>query len=134
MALQFSPEVRNGRADAVEAAIGASAILYLRSGTVPANTAAADTGTLLVTIPLPANWMAAASGGVVAKAGTWSAATTTGGTVAHFRIKDSTGTTTHFQGTVTLPAGGGDMTVDNTTLTATQMAIVNTFGWTEGGA
>jgi len=134
MALQFSVDARNAMLDGLWTATGASPKLYLRSGTVPANAAAADAGTLLCTIDLPASPMAAASGGVKAKSGTWSGTTATGGTVAHFRIKDSTGTTVHHQGTVTLTAGGGDMILDNTTLVATQTVTVNTFQQTAPGA
>lgn len=127
MTLQLSTTVRNAMLDAIESTTGAVALLYLRSGTVEADCAAADGGTLLATLTLPSDWMAAASGGVKAKLGTWSGTCATGGTVAHFRIKDPTGTTVHMQGTVTLTAGGGDMILDNTTLVATQTVTVNTF-------
>jgi len=113
--------------DAIESTTGAVALLYLRSGTVEADCAAADGGTLLATLTLPSDWMAAASGGVKAKLGTWSGTCATGGTVAHFRIKDPTGTTVHLQGTVTATGGGGDMILDNTALVATQTVTVNTF-------
>ena len=58
MTLQYSAAVRNAKLDAVETAIGASAILKIRSGAVPANCAAADAGTVLATkgkeVELPA--------------------------------------------------------------------------------
>lgn len=63
MTLQFSTTVRNARLDAIEADAGVSAILRFRSGSVPANCAAADAGTVLATLNLPSDWMAAASGG-----------------------------------------------------------------------
>ena len=44
MPVQLSTAVRNARLDAIETAIGASAILRIRSGAVPANCAAADAG------------------------------------------------------------------------------------------
>jgi len=134
MALQFSTTVRNARLDAIETTTGATALLYLRSGTVPADCATADAGTLLCTITLPSDWMAVAASGAKAKSGTWSGTVATGGTAAHFRIKDPTGTTTHIQGTVTLTAGGGDMILDNTTLVATQTVTVNTFQLTDANA
>jgi hypothetical protein len=71
MALQFSDTVRNARLDAIETAIGVSAVLKIRTGAAPANCAAADTGTVLATLSLPSDWMAAASGGSKAKSGTW---------------------------------------------------------------
>ena len=70
MALQFSVTVRNARLDAVETAIGASAVLKIRSGAAPANCATADSGTVLATCSLPSDWMAAASSGSKAKSGT----------------------------------------------------------------
>lgn len=63
MALQYSVAVRNARLDAVETTIGASAILKIRTGAVPASCATADAGTVLATLALPADYMAAASGG-----------------------------------------------------------------------
>ena len=57
MAIQLSVVVRNARLDAIETAIGASAILKVRTGAVPANCAAADSGTVLATVNLPADWM-----------------------------------------------------------------------------
>jgi hypothetical protein len=135
MALQESVAVRNARLDAIETAIGASAILRIRTGAPPADCAAADTGTVLATCTLPSDWMAAASGGSKAKSGTWqdTSADATG-TAAHFRIYDSSGTTCHLQGTVTATGGGGDMTVDNTSFATGQSFTVSTFTITAGNA
>jgi len=133
MTLQYSTAIRNARLDAVESTIGASAILKIRTGAPPANCAAADTGTVLATVALPSDWMAAASGGTKAKAGTWEdASADNAGTAGHFRIYDSTGTTCGAQGTVTATGGGGDMTVDNTTFAAGQDFLVNSFTLTAG--
>jgi hypothetical protein len=135
MAIQFSVTVRNTRLDSVETAIGTSAILRIRSGTVPATCATADSGTVLATINCPSDWLSAASGGSKSINGTWqdlSADAT--GTAAHFRIYDSTGATCHIQGTVTASGGGGDMEVTNTSFTAGQSFTVNTFTLTDGNA
>ena len=135
MALQFSAAVRNARLDAIETTIGATAVLKIRSGPVPADCATADAGTVLATLTLPADWMAAASGGSKAKSGTWqdSSADATG-TAAHFRIYDSTGTTCHLQGTVTATGGGGDLTLDNTSIASGQSITINTFSITAANA
>jgi hypothetical protein len=79
--------------------------------------------------------MAAASGGVKSKSGTWedTSADATG-TAAHYEIMDSTGTTCHEQGTVTATGGGGDMTVDNTSFAAGQPFTVTAFSKTAAGA
>jgi hypothetical protein len=135
MTLQLSAAVRNAKLDAMETATGTSAVLKIRSGSVPANCATADAGTVLATLSLPSDWLAAASGGSKAKAGTWedlSADAT--GTAAHFRIYATDGTTCHWQGTVTATGGGGDMTIDNTSIAAAQKITVTGFTVTEGNA
>lgn len=135
MAIQFSAAVRNARLDAIETAISTSAVLKIRTGAAPANVATADSGTVLATVTLPSDWMAAASGGSKAKSGTWqdSSADATG-TAAHFRVYASDGTTAHIQGTVTLTGGGGDMTVDNTSFASGQNFTVTGFTLTDGNA
>lgn len=135
MAFQFSVAVRNARLDAIETAIGASAVMKIRTGAAPANCAAADAGTVLATLALPADWMAAASGGAKALAGTWQdASADAAGTAAHFRLYASDGTTCHAQGSVTATGGGGDMIVDNTNFAAGQSFSVSSFAITEGNA
>lgn len=135
MALQYSVAVRNAKLDAVETAIGASAVLKIRTGAVPATCATADSGTVLATCSLPSDWMAAASSGTKAKAGTWedTSADATG-TAAHFRLYASDGTTCHAQGTVTATGGGGDMTVDNVSFASGQAFSVTSFTLTAGNA
>lgn len=135
MALQFSTTVRNARLDAIETAIGTSAVLKIRTGSAPANVGTADSGTVVATLSLPSDWMAAASSGSKALNGSWtdSSADATG-TAAHFRIYASDGTTAHIQGTVTATGGGGDMTVDNTSFASGQSFTVTTFTITDGNA
>lgn len=135
MTLQYSTAVRNAKLDAVETAIGTSAVLKIRTGAAPANCGTADSGTVLATCNLPSDWMAAASGGTKAKSGTWedTSADNTG-TAAHFRLYASDGVTCHAQGTVTVTGGGGDMTVDSTSFTSGQAFTVTGFTLTAGNA
>jgi hypothetical protein len=134
MTLQYSALLRNNQLDQVEATTGVAALLRFYSGTVPANCAAAA-GTQLRSFALPSDWMNAAATGSKTKLGTWTDASTgVAGTIGHFRIYDSTGTTCHLQGTVTLTGGGGDMTVDNTSLAINQVVTVNTFTLNAGNA
>lgn len=135
MAIQLSTTVRNARLDAIETAIGVSAVLKIRTGAAPANVGTADSGTVLSTVNLPSDWMAAASGGSKALSGTWqdTSADATG-TAAHFRIYASDGTTAHLQGTVTATGGGGDMEVDNTSFATGQAFSVTSFTLTDGNA
>lgn len=125
MALQYSTLVNNARLDAVESTTGATALLKIYTGAPPANCAAAASGTLLATLTLPADWMAAASGGVKAKAGVWSGTGGAAGTAGYCRITDNAGTTTHVQGTAGI--GTGDFQFDNTSIQIAQSILVNTF-------
>lgn len=135
MTIQLSVAVRNARLDAIETAIGASAILKIRTGSVPATCATADAGSVLATLSLPSDYLAAASSGSKAKSGTWedTSADATG-TAAHFRLYASDGTTCHLQGTVTATGGGGDMTVDNVSFASGQAFTVTGFTLTDGNA
>lgn len=135
MALQLSTSVRNALLDAIETAVGTSAVLKIRTGSAPATCATADSGTVLATLSLPSDWMAAASSGSKAKSGTWedTSADATG-TAAHFRLYASDGTTCHIQGTVTATGGGGDMTVDNTSFASGQAFSITGFTLTAPGA
>jgi hypothetical protein len=135
LAIQLSVAVRNARLDALETAIGVDAVLKLRTGAPPADVATADSGTVVATMTLPTDWMAAASGGSKAKSGTWQdTSADNAGTVAHFRIYASNGTTAHLQGTVTATGGGGDMTLDNNVLAAAQAVSITSFTLTDGNA
>ena len=131
MALQYSTAVRNAELDALETAIGVSAVLKIRTGAPPATVATADSGTVLATMTLPSDWLAAASSGAKAKSGTWqdTSADATG-TAAHFRIYASDGTTAHIQGTVTATGGGGDLTLDNTSIASGQSVTISSFSIT----
>ena len=97
MATQFSVAVRNASLDVVETTVGASPTLEVRTGAPPANAGTADSGTLLASMALPADWMAAAASGSKALAGTWQdASADASGRASHFRIKQ--GATCHIQG------------------------------------
>lgn len=133
--MQFSTSVRNARLDAIETAIGTAPVLKIRTGSAPANCVTADSGTVLATVTLPSDWMAAASGGQKAMAGTWEdISADASGTAGHFRIYDSGGSTCHVQGSVTATGGGGDMTLNNVILAAGQDFKVTSFTVTDGNA
>jgi hypothetical protein len=135
LAIQLSTAVRNARLDAIETTIGTSAVLKIRSGSVPADCAAADAGTVLAELSLPSDWLAAAASGSKAKSGTWQDASANAtGTAAHFRLYASDGTTCHAQGTVTATGGGGDLTLDNTSISSGQAVTITSFTLTDGNA
>lgn len=135
MAFQFSTSARNAALDAIETAIGAAAVLKIRTGAAPATVATADSGTVLATMTLPSDWLAAAASGSKSKSGTWEdTSADAAGTAAHFRIYASDGTTAHIQGTVTATGGGGDMTLDNTSIASAQTVTITGFTLNAGGA
>ena len=133
MAFQFSVAARNAALDAIETAIGTAPTLTLRTGSAPADCAAADSGTVLATMTLPSDWLAAASAGAKGLAGTWQdTSADAAGTAGHFRIKQ--GATCHIPGTVSITGGGGDMTLDNNVLAVGQQVTITSFTLTAGGA
>ena len=135
MPFQFSTAARNASLDAIETSIGTSPILRIRTGAPPANCAAARSGTVLATMTLPADFMAAASGGSKGLSGTWQdASADAAGTAGHFEIMDSTGTTCHVQGNITATGGGGDMEIQNTSIALGQSITVTAFNINAGGA
>lgn len=126
MAIQYSGTLRDNQLDEIEGTAGAAAVLRVYTGSAPANCGAAATGTLLVSITLPSDWMSAASGGSVAKTGTWSG-TASGGaadTPGYFRIWDSGVATCHVQGGAAI--GSGDMNFDGT-ITSGQTVTISSF-------
>ncbi len=101
MAIQMSVAMRNARLDAIETTLGTAARIRIYSG--------AGGSKSMSSTPLATTGLAA-------------------GTAGHYRLTDNAGTTTHMQGTVTATGGGGDLTVDNTSIAASQ--AVNITGWT----
>ena len=133
MAFQFSVAARNASLDAIETAIGVSPSLEIRSGAAPATCATADSGTVLATMALPSDFLAAASAGAKTILGTWQdTSADAAGTAGHFRIKQ--GATCHIQGSITATGGGGDMTLDNVSIAAAQQVTVTAFTINAGGA
>lgn len=130
MSLQLSVTVQNAILDAIETAIGTSAVLkiYDLTAGAPANCAAAITGTVLATINCPSDWMGAAGSNSKALSGSWSdSSADASGTADFFRLFASDGTTCHAQGTVTATGGGGDMTLDSAAVTSGQTVNITSF-------
>jgi hypothetical protein len=125
MANQYSVAVNNARLDAIETAAGASAKLRIYTGSVPANCAAAATGTMLVEMTLPADWMNVASAASKTKLGTWTGTAAATGTAGYYRIVDNAGTTCHIQGTAGM--SGTDLILDNSSIATSQSVTINTF-------
>jgi hypothetical protein len=129
MTIQFAQSTAHAMLDAIEADLGASPVLYLRTGAQPATCAAADTGTLVSTVPMAADAFTSASAwqkaitAALADLSADNAGNLAGG---HWRIKTS-GNVTKLQGSITADGGGGDMTVNNTNVVAGQQIDVASF-------
>lgn len=135
MTVQWSASVRNALLDAWEAAIGVSAKIEIRTGAQPATTATAASGTLLATFALAADWASNASAGTKSFSSLpVSATASAAGTAGHYRITDNAGTTCHEQGSITATGGGGDLTVDNTSIANAQSVQITGWSKTAPGA
>jgi len=134
MAIQLSVAVRNARLEAIETVVGATAKLGIRTGAQPANCAAADSGSLLATLVLPADWMDAAAAGAKALLGAWAVAASGAGTAAHWRLYANDGTTCGAQGSVGAAASGEDLELDDITIEIAQTVTVTAFTLTDGNA
>lgn len=134
MTIQQGTLVRNAMLDAIETTVGVSAKLLIFSGSVPANCAAADPAGLLATLTLPSDWANAASGGSKTLLGTWTGTGSAAGTAASYRLYNNGVTVCHEQGTVTLTGSGGDLTLDNTSITNGQTINITTWTRNAGNA
>lgn len=136
MTFQYSVAVNNARLDSIETTIGTGPELQIFTGGQPASCAAEPTGTLLVAIQLPSDWMAAASGASKAKSGTWSATAIATGTAGYFRIMTGTSPqdTCQIQGNIDTTGSSPtpDMGLDNTSISSGQTVTVSTFSITAG--
>lgn len=132
--LQLSVGCRNRRLDSFEVEAGTSAKLQIWTGTQPADCATTDSGTKLVEMTLPSDWMNAAASGQKTMLGTWSSTGLAAGTAGYFRIKPSspTGTNAICQGTV--GTSGTDMTLDNVSIGVGQTVTINSFTLTDANA
>ncbi len=139
MSVQNSVAVRDARLEADEATIGTAPWLFLKTGPQAASCAQATTdghaanGTKVAVMALPSDWLAAAAAGVKSKLGTWSdASADNAGTIAHYEIWNTALTVCHEQGSVTNTGGGGDITLDNVVVNATQAVTISS--WSKTGA
>lgn len=135
MTIQYRAATRNAKLDAIESNAGNSVAMRIYTGAQPANCATANSGTLLVTINLPADYFNPASAGAMTKNGTWSGTASggSGATPGHFRLYASQATmdetTCFMQGSAAI--GSGDLNMDGT-ITSGQTVTISTFTITDG--
>lgn len=134
MALQFSDQLRNAMLDSIENIGGASAKVNIYTAPVPTNVAAAATGTLLVQIALPADWMSNAGTNLAGRKDfivPQQNNATQGGTAAYFRLVKADNTA-FMQGTVN--TSGADLNLDNTNIATGQSVQITSWQITAPGA
>lgn len=132
MAIKYSAAVRNAMLDAIETTIGASPKLRILTGSAPATTATAQSGTLLAELTLPSDWAANAASGAKGLLGSWSGTVVADGTAGYYRILDNAGTTCHEQGTI--GTSGQDLNGTSTALTTGQVLVITAKTLTAGNA
>lgn len=138
MSVQMSTALRNALLDQIATTIGASPHIEMWTGSVPANCAAASSGTKLAKFDLASTFSDAASGGTknICKTASLPVQTTAlaSGVAGYYRIFANDDTTCLEQGTVTATGGGGDITIDNTTIVSGQIVQITGFVKTAPGA
>jgi len=132
MTRQYSDAVRDGSRISYESVIGTSPKMRLLTGTQPANAAAAETGTLIVEIDLPSDWLSHDGAGVSTKLGVWTEVAAAAGDVGYYRVYDTAVANCHDQGSVTATGGGGDMELNTITAAIGQDILVTAFTITAG--
>lgn len=144
MTIQLADSIRNNMLEAYECGVNGQTVsggsgsggsitgtaaapkLRILTGAQPANTAAAQTGTLLVEMPLPADWASPSSSGSKGLSGTWQGVGVAAGNAAHYRIVDNAGTNCSEQG-----SAGMQVNLNTNALTAANSNVLN-FASTTG--
>jgi hypothetical protein len=127
MPITLNTTLKNTLLDGIDAVFNSgTCVLY---GAAPTGAGNAAPASVLATITLNADSFVAASAGSKAKNGTWSATATGTGTAQSFRLINS-GATQVLEGTVTVTGGGGDITLDNTSINSGQTVTIATFSLT----
>jgi len=133
MAIKYSTTHRTNSMTQLATDIGASCKIKIWTGSIPADCATADTGTLLVTFVGNAGGFGSAVGGVLTAAAVASVTASGTGTAGYFRIYPSADTSTNAVVQGTVGTSGTDMIVTNTSINATQACnftslLVTAFG------
>jgi len=138
MALQINETLgQNAMLNAINTAVTSAGCMSIWTGSQPATCGQADGGSELAWWDFSGNAFAAASGGAMAKTGTWQEdSAIADGTAGHFRIYNDThaarteSTDCVMQGSCGI--GTGDLQFDNTSIATGQVVTVSTFTLTAG--
>lgn len=132
MATRLPTASRNAACNAIVDLIdaGGTGTIQIRTGAQPASANSAATGTLLGTLTFSATAFAPASSGqAAANSITGDNSADANGTAGWFRVLSGGGATV-FDGDITGNGGGGDMEMNNTTITAGGTIDVTSFTFT----
>ncbi len=134
MTVQWSTTLRNALLTSIMTTLGTSAKIEVRVGSMPANVAASTTGAKLVEFDLASTWATVSAGALTLSNTPVTATAGNTGTAGYYRIFQSDDATCHEQGTITATGGGGDMTIDNTSITSGQTVEITSYVKTAPGA
>lgn len=138
MSLSLNTQARNAFMDITGNTVFNSGKIAFYTGSKPATANLAPTGTLLCEFTLGADAFGAASTGTITLSGTplQDASANGTGTAGYFRLKAASdddslnGAFARIDGTITATGGGGDITVDNTSINAGQVINLTAFSLT----
>jgi hypothetical protein len=133
MALTLASATRDAELTAVATDVGNAGLLRVYAGTRPAGPGSSvGSATLLAELTCGSPF-GTSSGGVLTLGAITSAAASTSGTAAWFRITTAGGTG-KIDGSVTATGGGGDLTFPTTTVTAGVTVSISSGSITAGNA
>lgn len=133
MATRLNSTARNAAAAAAANSVDdgpAAGKLRIYTGSQPASADSAATGTLLAELTLSDPAFGAPSNGVATANAITPANAGATGTAGWFRLTTSDGTA-RLDGSVTATGGGGDLTLDNTSIASGQQVQVNSLTYTQ---
>ncbi len=131
--MDISTELQNQIVSSFETVMANSSSFKIFTGSKPANTTIANTGTLLVSLALPNDWIADPVEGEVEKNDNWETSVMlASGTAGYFRFYDSSNVC-HWQGSISDEAGSGDMKLSNILFEVDGIFVMNQFSISFGG-
>ena len=132
MAIQLGTGVRNAMVNSMETYTGTAPVLLIFTGSAPADCQASTSGTLLVNMTLPSDYIGAASAGTASKSGTWQGTAGAAGTSGHYRMYNNGTATCVEQGSA--GTGSVDMVLDNNSIASGQTVTITSWTRSVGNA
>ena len=134
MTLRYNPTLRTAQATAIATEAGTGAQIKLYTGLQPASVATAPSGTLLGTLVVAGALGTGSAGVLTFNTVTSDTSADNSGTAGWFRLMKADGTTGVLDGSITPTGGGGDMTLNTTSVTAGGTIAITSGTITTGNA